>query len=86
MEALELLWPVVTGAFIVPITTWLKSKLPTDFPLQSNLISAALSIAIMALVKTYFIPEWTWEMTITFALGTQVVSQLTHSTKKQLKG
>ena len=81
-EALLVLWPVVTGSLIIPVTNWLKMKIPNDFPVGSALISLALSIGSAYLLAQWFAPTSTWKDIITFALGTQVTAQVGHAIVK----
>ena len=82
METLQYLYLVLSGMIVVPIVSWLKSKLPTDFPLQQPAIAGILNSLLVYGLSQWFYPGMTIEQIITLALGAQVVSQFTHGTKK----
>ena len=79
METLNLLFPIVTGSFIVPITTWLKSKIPVDFPLTAPAISGLLNLFAMWGLAQLFAPTMSFEAILAFALGGQFTSQFFHA-------
>ena len=85
METFELVWPVVVGSVISPVTTWIKSKLPQDFPVQAALISLVLSGLAAWGLSAIFAPEMTLQQVVSWALTVQVGSQLTHSIVKTRK-
>ena len=79
METLNLLYPLLTGAVVVPIVSWIKLKLPTDFPIQSTVLAGLLNIIIIYALAQLFAPDMTWEQIIQFSLGAQVTSQFVHA-------
>ena len=86
MDIIMQFWPVVLGGFILPMATWIKKKLPTDFPVQSVFIALVLSFLIAWGASKLLFPAATWNEIITLALGTQVFSQITHASNKTIKG
>lgn len=82
METLNLLYPIITGSLIVPIVTWIKSKLPEDFPLQSVVIASALNLLAIWGLSEVLSLNLTLEQIIAYGLGGQVTSQIVHAGKK----
>jgi len=78
-ETLDLIWPIIAGGLVVPIVGWVKAKLPADFPLQSTVISAAISIFAMWGLSQILAPDMTWQQIVQYALGTQVIAQFVHA-------
>lgn len=85
METLNILYPIVTGSFVVPLTSWLKKKLPTDFPLTAPAISGILNLGIMWGLAQLFAPSMSFEAVLAFALGGQFTSQVGHAGWKTTK-
>lgn len=87
MDTLQTVLSVVAGTLIMPLTQWLKGKLPADFPINGIIISYLLSIAATWGLAQLFNPGMTWNeiITIAFALvGT--VAQATHAITKTVNG
>ena len=86
METLKLLYPFITGALVVPLVTWIKTKLPKDFPIQSVFISAVLNFGVVYFLAGAFAPELTMPAIINLAFGAQVTSQIVHAGVKTKQG
>ena len=83
METIKLLWPVVTGALIVPLVNWYKKNIPTNFPIQPILITTVLSISVMWGLSEIFAPSMPWVEIIGLALGANVTAQVVHESTKR---
>lgn len=84
-EALNAVWMVVVGGLIVPLVNWIKMKLPSDFPVQSVVISAILSFAAMYGLAQILQPDLPLMDIITYALGANFTAQVTHAGVKSAK-
>lgn len=85
METFQLLWPIISAGLAIPLGQWIKSKLPTDFPLQSVFIIACLNLGIVTLLWRIFCPAVPFVQMIPYALGGQVLSQAGHATIKTVQ-
>lgn len=74
MESIEVLYPLLIVGLIVPVTQWIKSKIPS-FPVKAPMISIVLAIGCVWLLSLWLYPEWTQQDMITYALSVQVLSQ-----------
>lgn len=82
METIELILSFVSGGITLPLATWIKAHLPTDFPIQSVVISAILNFVIIYVLTIFVDPNISMKDIITLALGGQFISQLGHSVVK----
>jgi len=85
MESLSYLYPLVSGSFIVPLTDWVKKKLPADFPLTAPAISGILNLGAMWCLAQLFAPTMSFEAIVAYALGGQFTSQVAHAGWKTTK-
>lgn len=79
---LDTLYQVIMGGLVMPLVSWLKAKLPTDFPLQTTLLSAVLSIGTVFVLNRLFTLNMPWEEIINYALGTFASATAWHAVKK----
>ena len=85
MESLSYLFPLVSGSFIVPLVSWIKLKLPADFPLTAPAISGILNLGVMWGLAQLFAPTMSFEAVLAYALGGQSASQIAHAGWKTMK-
>ncbi len=45
------LWPTISAIIVVPLTQWLKSKMPGDWPLQATGVSVVLNFLSIFLLN-----------------------------------
>jgi hypothetical protein len=79
---LDGLYQLIMGGLIMPVVSWIKAKLPTDFPLQTTVVSAVLSVGVVFLINKLFTLNMDWNAIIQYALGTYAAATLAHSMKK----
>jgi len=80
--SVEQYWPFLVGAFITPITQWLKLRLPGDWPITPVGISLILSVLLaLVLAKILSVPATTADLVL-WVLGMNVTAQVTHAAKK----
>lgn len=85
MDTFQTILNIIAGVLIMPITQWLKNKLPDGFPISSVAISYGMAVLATWGLAILFNPTMTWPeiITIAFALvGT--VAQTTHAFVKTL--
>lgn len=81
-EFIATLWPALSGGLVMPITGWLKKKLPADLPIGTTAISLVLSTLFIMVIA------WLFELTmapkgiVVWVLTTNTFAQLIHSGKK----
>ncbi len=89
METLQMLWPTITGAVIVPLTAWLKKLIPADVPIAPATISMILNSLAVFGINYGLSLGLEGQAMILFALGGQFTSQLVHAaakTKRKVSG
>lgn len=79
---LDMIYAAMMSGLVMPLVSWIKAKLPTDFPLQTSLISIGLSILIVFTVNKMFTLGMDWNAIIQYAGGTFAGATLLHSAKK----
>jgi hypothetical protein len=84
MDNFQIILNIIAGVLIMPITQWLKAKLPEGFPISSVAISYGMAVLATWGLARAFNPTMAWAeiITIAFALvGT--VAQTAHAIYKQ---
>lgn len=83
---MEQVLQIIMGMVIMPITQWIKTKLPGDFPPSPMLISYALSIVATYGIAYIYAPTMPLADIITQALAiTGTAAQATHAVVKMVK-
>ena len=79
------LWPCLSGSFIVPVTAWIKGKIPMDLPLGGKGISVALSIVTVLVINWLASLELMPKEIALWVITTELVSGGAHSIWKTKK-
>jgi len=82
MDIIKVIWPIVSGGLVVPLAAWIKGKLPADLPIQSFFITALLNAGLVIGLGSLLAPGIPMNDLLVMALGSQAMSQATHSLKK----
>ena len=78
MDVLSLLWPVLFGGLVTPLTTWVKSVIPASLPIGSEFISLALALVFVLPLKVWLTPDAPWIEIMALVLGADKLSQIGH--------
>ena len=79
------LWPLISTGLIVPVTQWLKSKMPGDWPVQATLISAVLNFLTIILLNMALSMGLTLEAMIPYITAGFALSTAGHAGLKSMK-
>lgn len=82
MESFNMLWVLLSAGLIMPAVQWIKGKIPGDFPISTQMISAGLSFAVVYGLAKFFVPAMTTQMMLTYAMGTNLTAQTVHAVIK----
>lgn len=83
---METLLQIIFGVVVMPVTQWIKSKIPSDLPFLNVIISYALAIGATWLVAQIYAPTMVWRDIIVQALAiTGTAAQATHAIVKSVK-
>ena len=76
------IWPTVSTFLIVPLTTWLKGKMPGDWPLQASGITLVANVLSIYLLVNIMGLGYTFEQMWPFMVAGIAVSTTAHSALK----
>lgn len=79
------LWPTISTVVIVPLTQWLKSKMPGDWPVRAITISALFNFLSIFLLNEALKMGMNLEQMIPYITGGFAVSTGAHSVWKSKK-
>ncbi len=76
------IWPAISAGLIVPLTNWLKSKMPGDWPIRSVTMVAIFNFLSIFLLNDAFEMGMNIEQMIPYFTGGFAVSTGAHSVWK----
>jgi len=79
------IWPTLSVLFVVPVTQFLKSKIPGDWPISSQMISILLNTGTIYLAKEMSGMDVPFEELWPYISTGSVTSSLAHSMLKTKK-
>ncbi len=79
------IWPVSSVLIVVPLTQFLKSKIPGDWPVSSQLISILLNTGVIYLAKELSGMDVPFQELWPYISTGSVTSSLVHSMVKTKK-
>lgn len=79
------IWPTMSVIFVMPMTQWLKSKIPGDWPISSQLLSIVLNALVIYVAKEISGMEIPIEQLWPYVTGGVVASSTVHSLAKTKK-